>query len=32
LPAFLSDIINGLILVPLLMIAYAAIVERSGRD
>ncbi len=32
LPAFISDIINGLILVPLLMVAYAAIVERSGRD
>jgi len=32
LPAFLSDIVNGLILVPLLMIAYAAIVQRSGRD
>lgn len=30
-PAFLSNIINGLILVPILMIAYSAIVARSGR-
>jgi energy-coupling factor transport system substrate-specific component len=31
MPAFISNIINGLILVPILMIAYAAIVARSGR-
>ncbi len=31
LPAFISNIINGLILVPILMIAYSAIVSRSGR-
>lgn len=31
LPAFLTNIINGLILVPILMIAYAAVVSRSGR-
>jgi energy-coupling factor transport system substrate-specific component len=31
IPAFLSNIINGLILVPVLMIAYSAIVARSGR-
>lgn len=30
-PAFISNIINGLILVPILMIAYSAIVRRSGR-
>jgi energy-coupling factor transport system substrate-specific component len=30
-PAFISDIINGLILVPLLMLAYAATQARSGR-
>ncbi len=30
-PAFLSNIVNGLILVPVLMIAYSAIVARSGR-
>ncbi len=30
-PAFLSNIINGLILTPILMIAYSAIVSRSGR-
>lgn len=32
LPAFLTNIIWGLILLPLLMIAYAAIVTRSGRS
>lgn len=31
LPAFISNIINGLILVPVLMYAYAAVVMRSGR-
>ena len=31
LPAFISNVINGLILVPILMIAYAAIRGRSGR-
>lgn len=31
LPAALSDVINGLILVPILMIAYDAIASRSGR-
>jgi energy-coupling factor transport system substrate-specific component len=31
LPAFLTNIVNGLILVPILMIAYSAIVARSGR-
>lgn len=30
-PAFLSNIVNGLILVPILMVAYSAIVARSGR-
>lgn len=30
-PAALSNIINGVILVPILMIAYAAVQERSGR-
>jgi energy-coupling factor transport system substrate-specific component len=30
-PAFISNVINGLILVPILMIAYSAIVKRSGR-
>lgn len=30
-PAFLSDAINGAILVPILMVAYDAIVSRSGR-
>lgn len=30
-PSFLSNIINGLILTPILMIAYSAIVKRSGR-
>ena len=32
LPAFLTNIVWGLILLPLLMIAYAAIVSRSGRS
>ena len=31
LPAFISNVINGLILVPILMLAYSAIVSRSGR-
>lgn len=31
LPAALSDIINGLVLVPILMVAYDAVVSRSGR-
>ena len=31
LPAFLSNIVNGLILVPILLIAYSAVVRRSGR-
>ncbi|MBI4926902.1 MAG: ECF transporter S component [Anaerolineae bacterium] len=31
LPAFISNVINGLILVPILMVAYSAIVARSGR-
>jgi energy-coupling factor transport system substrate-specific component len=30
-PAALSNIINGIILVPILMVAYAAVQERSGR-
>lgn len=31
LPAFFSNIVNGLILTPLLMIAYSAVAARSGR-
>jgi energy-coupling factor transport system substrate-specific component len=31
IPAVIPDLINGLILLPILMIAYAAIVQRSGR-
>jgi energy-coupling factor transport system substrate-specific component len=31
LPAAISDIINGVILVPILMVAYDALVARSGR-
>ncbi|OGO36062.1 MAG: hypothetical protein A2W35_04215 [Chloroflexi bacterium RBG_16_57_11] len=31
LPAFISNVVNGLILVPILMIAYGAIQARSGR-
>ncbi len=31
LPAFITDIVNGLILVPILMVAYSAILNRSGR-
>lgn len=31
LPAFLTDMVWGLILLPVLMVAYAAIVQRSGR-
>lgn len=30
-PAFLSNIVNGLILVPILMIAYSPIASRTGR-
>ena len=30
-PAFLSNIVNGLIIVPILLVAYSAIVSRSGR-
>jgi energy-coupling factor transport system substrate-specific component len=30
-PAFISNIVNGLILTPILMVAYSAIVKRSGR-
>lgn len=30
-PAFITNIINGLILTPLLMLAYAAVRSRSGR-
>mgnify|MGYP005810656091 CR=1 FL=1 len=32
LPGFLSDIVNGLILTPILMIAYSAVAARSGRS
>jgi energy-coupling factor transport system substrate-specific component len=31
IPAVIPNLINGLILVPILMVAYAAIVQRSGR-
>jgi energy-coupling factor transport system substrate-specific component len=31
LPAFITNIVNGLILVPILMVAYSAIAARSGR-
>lgn len=31
LPAFFSDAVNGLILVPILMVAYDAVAKRSGR-
>jgi energy-coupling factor transport system substrate-specific component len=31
LPAALSNAINGLILVPILMVAYDAVAARSGR-
>jgi len=31
IPAFVANIINGLILLPILMVAYAAITKRSGR-
>jgi energy-coupling factor transport system substrate-specific component len=30
-PSFLTNIVNGLILTPILMVAYSAIVRRSGR-
>ena len=32
LPAFIPNVINGLILVPILMVAYSAIVSRSVRN
>jgi len=32
IPSFVPDVINGLVLVPLLMIAYAAVTQRSGRN
>jgi len=31
LPAFITNIVNGLVLLPVLMYAYAAVVMRSGR-
>lgn len=31
MPSFISNVINGLILVPILMVAYSAIQARSGR-
>lgn len=31
-PAFVPNIINGLILTPILMVAYSAIIARSGRN
>jgi energy-coupling factor transport system substrate-specific component len=31
LPAVIPNLINGLVLVPILMVAYNAIVKRSGR-
>lgn len=31
-PSFLANVVNGLILTPILMIAYSAVVGRSGRD
>jgi energy-coupling factor transport system substrate-specific component len=30
-PAVIPNLINGLILVPILMVAYDAVVSRSGR-
>jgi len=30
-PAFISNAINGLVLLPIVMVAYSAIVKRSGR-
>ena len=32
IPAFVGNVINGLILLPILMVAYAAITKRSGRS
>jgi energy-coupling factor transport system substrate-specific component len=32
IPSFVSNIVNGLILLPILMVAYAAVVQRSGRS
>jgi energy-coupling factor transport system substrate-specific component len=31
IPAIVPDLINGLILLPILMVAYSAVVKRSGR-
>jgi energy-coupling factor transport system substrate-specific component len=31
LPAAIADLINGLVLVPILMIAFSSVLERSGR-
>ncbi len=31
IPSVVANLINGLILVPILMIAYDAVVSRSGR-
>jgi energy-coupling factor transport system substrate-specific component len=31
LPAFITNVLWGLVLLPILMVAYAAIVQRSGR-
>lgn len=31
IPAFVGNVVNGLILLPILMVAYAAITKRSGR-
>jgi energy-coupling factor transport system substrate-specific component len=31
IPAFVGNTVNGLILLPILMVAYAAISKRSGR-
>jgi energy-coupling factor transport system substrate-specific component len=31
LPAFITDVVMGLILVPILMVAYSAVISRSGR-
>jgi energy-coupling factor transport system substrate-specific component len=32
MPSFLANIVNGLILTPILLVAYSAVVARSGRD
>jgi len=31
IPSFIGNVVNGLILLPILMVAYAAITKRSGR-